>query len=300
LRIEVDVRSRLRIVSGVLALASLGCASLGAENKPKLSVADLSTDELKPVPFSEETGVAPYTFAGAAQKVEWIDCKVKGTPQATLLLMHRDRAGWETGKYCGGWIAQSFLSQGFDVVAVNRPGYGQSTGEPDFAGAQSLAAVDAGVKAALAQAKNAKPLTGIWGYSTGATAAALYAKHAGNFAVAILGGGVYDFEETLKGTQDDYLKKDIEQIKKTGGSKALEDRSIGYDVSGLPKVIAVYHGKSDATAPLAQAQAFADSLASNGAYKVTFQPLEGVTHEIPWPQHWKILEVLAHAAANGG
>ncbi len=285
---------------GAAALALTGCASLGgSQKKGTLSVADLSSDELKPVPVAEESGIADYTFAGAPYKAAWIDCKVKGAPQATLLLMHRDRAGWEEGKYCEGWIAQSFLSQGFDVIAVNRPGYGKSTGEADFAGAHSMAAVDAGVKAALAKVKNAKPVHGIWGYSTGATAAALYAKHAGTFKFAILGGGIYDFEETLKSTQDAYVKKDIEQIQKTGGSKALEDRSVGYDVGGLPKFLAIYHGKDDKTAPLAQAQAFSDSLASNGSYNVSFQPLDGVAHEIPWAQHWKILEVLAHAVATG-
>lgn len=292
---------RSKFTSAVLVFGLSGCASLGSDRKKDtLNVADLSSDDLKPVTVTQETGVADYTYAGTPQKAEWIDCKVKGTPQATLLLMHRDRAGWETDKYCEGWIAQSFLSQGFDVIAVNRPGYGHSSGEVDFSGAQSLAAIDAGVKAAQAKVKNAKPLTGIWGYSTGATAAALYAKHAGTFRFAILGGGIYDFEETLKQTQDDYVKKDIEQMQKTGGNKALEDRSIGYDVGGLPKVIAIYHGKGDKTAPMSQAQAFSDSLASNGAYNVTFQPLDGVEHEIPWQQHWKVLEVLAHAAAVAG
>jgi len=126
-----------------LVLLLAGCASLGSEKEKGLSVEDLSVDDLKPVAMVAEGGVADYKFGGKAEKVEWLGCKVKGTPQATLLLMHRDRAGWEDDRYCEGWIAQSFLSQGFDVIAVNRPGYGQSTGEPDFAGAQSMAAVRA-------------------------------------------------------------------------------------------------------------------------------------------------------------
>jgi hypothetical protein len=69
-------------------------------------------------------------------------------------------------------------------------------------------------------------------------------------------------------------------------------------VSGLPKVITLYHARLDKTAPVAQAQSFADSLASNGAYTVSLQVLEGVPHDIPWAQHWKILAVLAHNAAG--
>lgn len=290
------------LISKVFLFATLtGCASLGSDQKSgQLSFADVSAADLKPVAVTQDVGVAEYAFGGAPQKAEWIDCKVKTPALATILVFHKDRAGWEKERFCEGWIAQSFLSQGFDVVAVNRPGYGLSTGSPDFTGEQSLAAVDAALKDALAKGKNTTPVTGLWGYSTGATAAALYAKHAPGFKFIILGGGIYDFEETLKSTQDDYVRKDIEQMQKTGGTKALEDRSVGYDVAGLPKTVAIYHGKLDKSAPLAQAQAFADSLASNGAYSVTFQTLDGIGNDIPWAQHWKILEVLARTATGAG
>ncbi len=283
----------------VLVLPFSGCASLGGQgDKNSLTLTDTSVDEFKPVPVDQIVGMAAYDFTGKKESVEWIACRGK-KPAGTLFVMHRDRAGYDRADFCQGWIAQSFVSQGFDVISVNRPGYGASTGTPDFSGAQSMAALDSGLKGALATAQPPKPLVGIWGYSTGATAAALFAKHAPRFQFMILGGGVYDFEETLKHTQDGYIKADIETIQKTGGSKALEDRSIGYDVAGLPKKIAIYHGKLDTAAPLQQAKAFADSLAGS-QYDANFQAIEGVDHEIPWMHHRKILEILAHAFAPGG
>lgn len=293
-------RPNSRLIPIALTMISLGCASLGEQpgDAEPLTISETSATDFKPVPFDQVAGLADYQWQEAAQKVEWIDCKAK-TPQetrGTILAMHSDRAGFEDKRFCEGWIAQAFLSQGYDVVTVNRPGYGDSTGVVDFSGEQSMAALEVGVKAAMAQGQNAKSIEGVWGYSTGATAAALYAKRfPAGIKYLLLGGGIYDYEITLKETTDDYLKTDIQQILKTGGNTAMEERSIAYDVSGLPAVMALYHGKSDTTAPLHQAKAFADSLEGSGNYKVVWQVVEGVAHQIPWVHHRKILEVIVHS-----
>ncbi len=283
------------LVVGALA----ACASLGQKIEPNLTISDTSEIDFAPVAFQPVDGVADYKFANMPYKAEWVNCRIATKPKGTILVMHSDRSGFEKGKFCNGWMAQTFLSQGFDVVTVNRPGYGASTGTPDFSGAQSLVAVPAGVADALAKGKNQKPLTGVWGYDTGATAAALVSKKLSGVKFLILGGGIYDYEQAGKATQDSYLKKDIETIRATGGEKAIEDRSIAFDVSGLPKNIAMYHGKQDQTVSPADAKAFADSLESAGQYRVTFQVIDGVAHDIPWGHHRKILEVLVHSQAGG-
>src|SRR5690606_21246091 len=142
-----------------------------------------------------------------------------------ILAMHSDRAGFDAAQFCRGGIAQTVLAAHVAVVTVNRPGYGASTGTPDFSGPLSQAADAAGLKAA----KVSPAVTGAWGYDTGATAAALLSRGLSGLQFLILGGGVYDMEETLATTQDAYLRKDIERIKSTGGNNAIEDRSIAYE-----------------------------------------------------------------------
>jgi alpha-beta hydrolase superfamily lysophospholipase len=279
-------------VAVAVASSSLtACATLTKEEDTQIKITETSEDQFTQAPFTEQDGLTDYAFGGTPQRAEWIVCKLKA-PKASIVVMHSDRAGYEKAKFCSGWIAQAFLAQGFDVVSVNRPGYGASSGAPDFSGAQSLAAVEAAVADAVKKSKVKAP-TGIWGSSSGAMAAALASRKIKGLKFAIFGSGVYDLDETLKKTADSYIKADIEQIKKTGGDKALEDRSIAYDASGLPKTVVIYHGKQDTAVPPSQAKAFSDALESSGEYKVSLQIIEGVTHDIPWAHHRKILEVLA-------
>jgi pimeloyl-ACP methyl ester carboxylesterase len=280
-----------RLMVGFLMLP-VGCASLGGGegDKADLSMTQKSRVEYTPIAAEAYVGMANYPFGSATHQVEFINCKMPAS-KATIIVVHSDRAGFDVSKFCDGWIAQSFLSQGFDVIAVNRPGYGNSKGSPDFSGAQSIAAMENGVKAALKVGKNPQP-SGIFGFSTGVTAAAFLSKKIPDLKFLILGSGVYDYEATLAETKDSYLKKDLTKIKDSGGNKAIEDRSIAYDVGGLPKTIFVYHGKQNTAVSPEQAKAFSDSLESN-EYQVTFQVLEGVSQDIPWMHHRQILEVIA-------
>lgn len=269
------------------------CASLAEHHKgPDLNAPAGAEEKLDTVAAETQSGLADYKHSGIDAKAEWITCKAKDAKVA-VLLVHSDRAGWDKAKVCGGWIAQAFLSQGFDVIAINRPGYGASTGQPDFGGARSLAAMDAALKDVHAK-QQTKPLIGAWALETGVAPATAFAKTLGNLQFLLLGSGVYDYEDTLAKTQDEYLKKDLETIKATGGAKAFEDRSIAYDVSGLPKSIFIYHGKLDTSVPPQQAQLFADTLTSS-EFKVVSQQLDGVAHQIPWQQHARVLRVLARS-----
>src|SRR5690606_17999703 len=108
--------------------------------------------------------LASYDYNGVKYQAEWIACGLK-KPVATILVMHGDRAGYDPKDFCDGWIAQTFLAQEVEVIAVNRPGFGASTGKADFAGPQSIAAIAAGSREALQSAKSPHPISGAWGYS---------------------------------------------------------------------------------------------------------------------------------------
>ncbi len=277
-------------------LLPVACASLGGGDKNKtsdLTITQTSHVEFTPVVAESFIGMSNYKFVGGSSQVEFVNCKIP-SPKATIIAVHSDRAGFEVSKFCEGWIAQSFLSQGFDVIAVNRPGYGNSKGSPDFGGAQSIEALENGVKAAVKIAQNPHKPSGIFGFSTGVASAAFLSKKMPELKFLILGSGVYDYEAALADTKDSYLKKDLNKIKDTGGNKAIEDRSIAYDVGGLPKTIIIYHGKQDTAVSPEQAKAFSDSLESS-EYKVTFQLLEGVNQDIPWMHHRQILEVIGRS-----
>ena len=275
-----------------LTLLLAACATLGTTtDDDKLTIADTSDSLIQDVKFASQTGNAKYTYKDQSFQAQWIACSTDDA-KATVLAMHRDRRGYDPKTFCQGWIAQAFLSEGMNVITVNRPGFAGSTGVADFAGAQSMAAITAGVEAA--KGKGASSPTGIWGYSSGATAASLFSREIDGLKYLILGGGVYDLDETMNVTKDSYLKKEIKAIYKTGGDLALEDRSIAYDVEGLPKRIVLYHGKQDKAVPTSQANTFRDTLVSS-EYKASIQVIDGVSHQIPVGTHQKIIKVLARS-----
>jgi len=234
------------------------------------------------------SGLADYQHGGKSFKAQWLSCERTGG-KGIVVLNHRDEAGFDDKKFCSGWIAQAILQGGFDVVAVNRPGFAGSTGRSDFAGPRSIAAIEAGVKAAIAA--NPRTVVGVMGYSSGAIAAAFYARKVPGIAWMMLGGGIYDLEAVAKETQSEYIRKEVAAIKKAEGDLAWENRSIAYDVSGLPKRIVLYHGKNDTAVPSAQAQSFRDSLASS-EYHVNLDVIDGVAHSIEWAHHRQIIQVL--------
>jgi len=250
------------------------------------------------ITFKKLSGIADYQFAGAGAKAQWIACQ-SAAATGTVVVMHRDEAGFDETKFCESWTAQAFLRSKFNVITVNRPGYVGSSGPEDFSGPKSIAAIDAGVKAASAQISPVKPVIGFYGYSSGAIAAAFYSKKVPTAQWVILGNGMYDLETVAKETKGTYVQKELAAISKAEGKVALENRSIAYDLSGLPKRVALYHGKANTISPVSQAQAFRDTLASS-EYVVTLDVLDGVAHELNPGHHRQILEVLVRAVQMPG
>lgn len=271
------------------------CASLPAEPSKQLEVSQSVKAEFVQQAFTAAQGIVPFSYNKTIGHGEWMTCQGSGT-KATALIMHSDRAGYDKAKFCSGWIAQAFLASGYDVVTVNRPGYGGSDGAPDFSGGASLVEVAVVVPEAVAAAHLPHPLTTIWGYDTGAAAGALAAKHLKGVTTVVLGGGIYDYDDALRTTGDEYLRADLAAIKRTGGEKAFEDRSVAYDLNGLPPNVIIYHAANDKAVPISQAKSFNDSLASNGRFKVTYQIVVAQGHDLPWVYHRHLLEALLKQA----
>ena len=278
----------------VLFALTSSCATLMGSDQEEdpFTLSDTSEIEIKPVAYSSQAGLQEYQYKDKPFTVEWITCQAQN-PKMTLAVMHRDQSGFNSQNFCDGWIAQAFLSEGFSLVTANRPGFGRSNGNADFAGTQSIEALKVGLTTAIKESKIPSP-TGIWGYSSGAIAAAMLAREMEGIKFLLLGSGVYDLEEAINMPGSSYIKKELEALQKTGGMEALEDRSLAYDVSGLPKRIALYHGKNDKVVPLSQAEALRDSMLSE-EYQVSLQVIDGITHDIKPAHHRKILKALGRS-----
>ena len=283
---------RFRLLAILLTAGSVhACASLHEEPSQTEHISVDSAADFKPAEYVSATGLGDYQTGVTKAKGEWISCRLKNA-RATVLLMHGDHQGYDPVRFCHGWHAQAFLASGYDVVTINRPGFGASSGAADFTGERSIAAVLAVLPVAIKTASLPHPVTGVWGYGSAATAAAIVSKHLKGLNFMILGGGIYDYEEALRTSTDPATKADIESIKALGGDKAIEERSVAYETTGLPPTIAIYHGAKDTVAPVAQAKAFVDALASSGHYKTSYQPLDGQGHDLPWVYHRHVLEAI--------
>ncbi len=243
------------------------------------------------LPTTAATGIVPYKFEQKSANSQWMKCTIPKS-QGSVLIMHRFDSGFDPQLFCKGWVAQSFIKKGFNVVAVNRPGYAGSNGVEDLAGPQSMAAIKAGLDASGLGSQ----VKGIWGYDVGTIAAAFFAKQNPNIQWLILGGGIYDLEITARSTESAGLKSSIQKIKSTEGDLAFERRSIAWDFNGLPKTVALYYSKNDKVAPTGQADAFNAQLRT-AEYKVFNNEIAGGSHELPWRDHMTILEAAIDQVA---
>jgi hypothetical protein len=278
----------------VLSSAFIGSSCATAPKSDDKSEVQVSAKDITPiviVPFTSATQLTGYQHQNRSYHVQWVSCSPKDAPSPKYVaLSHRFDAGFDESALCGGWIAQTFIAQGYGVIGVNRPSYGKSTGADDLSGQQSIAAIHAALKA------GSYPVVGIWGFGTGTIAATFLAKNHPSIQWMILGGGVYDLEITHKQSNHEAFKAAVDQIKKLEGDIAYEKRSIAWDFAGIPKMIGVYHAKDDAAAPHSQANAFNDQLRAS-EYKVFWTEVTAGGHDLPWRSHMQILTKILKQVA---
>ena len=304
----------LVLLTACLSSMNQGCAtSAGPRPEEPLKISDSpGPDVPKTVPFKQTSGMATYSVAGSEdssaldgkskkgpkpakgqkqQSVAWFTCQLEKAA-GVVLLAHDEDSGFDSRDFCNQTEVQAFLTSGFNVAGFNRPGFGNSTGQRDLVGKQSQQAALVAAEAILkANAGIGGTYSGSYGYGTGAAAAAFFAKQSGNLQWLIVGGGMFDFEQVARNSDDHSL---VELIKKSAakeGEVAYEIRSIGYDVNGLPARVAIFRGKDDTISPHDQAHAFRDGLAASEC-KVTFQEIAGIGHKIGPRQMRQILDVM--------
>jgi dipeptidyl aminopeptidase/acylaminoacyl peptidase len=160
-------------------------------------------------------------------------------------------------------VALQFARAGFATVSVTQPGFGQSSGPPDFVGPRTFAVLAAAAHRFAAESYVDANRLGVYGYSRGALAAAQLATRTDLFRVSILGGGIYDFaaaysEISLPGIRANMMQETGMQ------ADAVRFRSPIHDVEGFDGPVFIIHGADDLNAPPEQARALARRLAAVG------------------------------------
>lgn len=286
----------IRLTFVILAAINLSYCSYFSKpaNDQNLNITDTDS-ELSPVAtanINESSKIIDYTFKNKRFKSEYFLCTSKSA-KYTVMVMQTEDEPFTPNSSCQHWAVRSFANENYNVIAINRPGYGKSNGKRDFAGAQSSAAINAAIKDIYSKNKTLPQIIGAWGYSIGATAAALFAKNHKGLQWLIIGGGIYDLEKSLNYSRNRQLREKVQALARISFSE-LEVRSISYDIEGLPHNVYIYHGKKDRTVFPRQAEELRDSLLAL-EHNVHLQIIKGLKHNIKPRYHAQILKVLIKA-----
>lgn len=244
-----------RLLYIILALVS-GCATPPRFNdRAIIEIGDKDKIVIPKTDFDLRSGQNNYSYDKQSLMAEWHLCSPKNSSNSsTVLFMHETHNGFESSSVCSHWMSSLLLSKGFKVLAINRPGFGKSTGDDDLAGRRTQKAIESAVT------DSQQVIDSAVGLGVGSIAAAFFAKQNKNLKWLLLGNGIFDLEIVLKNTTDTKLKSSIERLKSTDGEAGFELRSIAWDPIGIPKTIGLFHNTNDTSSPYIQAANFGDQL----------------------------------------
>lgn len=274
------------------AFVFTGCAS-NVEEFSEVVKADHPPTEIKSVLAVQSTGVITYQYEGKPQSAEWIICTNESANTTALLLA--GATAFSAEGFCQSWIPQLFLGKKIAVLAVNRPGFGKSSGTKELSGPASAVAMESVVKGTQKNLAGGQ-ISGAWGLGEGGIGAAFFAKKNPQLQWLILGNGFYDLEATFQGLPEGELKQLITELRAKEHEAVFEARSIAWDFSGLPKKIYLYHGQNNAISIPAQVTAFRDTLVTR-EYIAVLNLIEGATDQLTDDQHQHVLSQILEQVA---
>jgi pimeloyl-ACP methyl ester carboxylesterase len=158
--------------------------------------------------------------------------------------------------------AWDLANHGYTVMLVSQPGYGLSEGTADAMGRATVQAVGAALDRLRRTSGVDSTRIALWGVGTGANVAAQIAAGRSDLRGLIAHGGSYDLRALHREpTLPTALREQIERAVGSD-SAAWRQRSPLLTVKRIRSPVLVVHDEHDAG--LAQAQAFAAALRSNG------------------------------------
>jgi dipeptidyl aminopeptidase/acylaminoacyl peptidase len=160
-------------------------------------------------------------------------------------------------------VAWELSNRGYSTILVSMPGYGESTGEPDFAGPTTLKALARALQHVRRIPGVDSTRTALWGFSRGATAAALLAAQREDLQGVVLQAGIYDLASAYDSTASEELRAEIRhQAGKRGES--WKRRSPRLSSRGIRAPVLIIHGERDQEVPATQALTMAAALRKAG------------------------------------
>jgi dipeptidyl aminopeptidase/acylaminoacyl peptidase len=217
-------------------------------------------------------------YSQKAIELFWTKPEGEG-PFPTVLFIHGHQESQRNGgqAYVLTGRLGIMARRGYVAAAVSQPGYGNSSGPPDYCGPYTqqttLVAIDF-----LRRQPFVKPdKVALFGYSRGAIVAAMVATLDPRLAAVILGAGAYDFftwRPTLPGISRNLFAE-------AGMSaEAFMARSAIYHAQQIRAPVLLLHGTADERIPVQQAEAFAEKLKAAGV-RYRLREFPGAPHGIP-------------------
>ena len=271
------------------AIFFMGCASNMDQFSNKVAIENANENQVVSTLAEEDIVVTSYEKGQKKADLETAACVPKKAGTSATVIIFSDDGFNTKGKLCDSWFMQIFLGGGFNVLAVNLPGQGGSTGESDFYGPRDLAAVTGVIDELSADRK--WEITGVWGYSKSTIIASFYAKKRQDVKWLILGGGIYDLEKFHKNLTEGVIKDTLDKMHAALGDDFYEARSIAWDIEDLPKRIYLYHAIGDPLVHESMAVAFRDALAVK-EYNVSFLGLQKDAHDLSPTEHRQVISKI--------
>jgi hypothetical protein len=244
------------LVLSFALIASSLCACTSNQDQFSNAVEIESTDGIgKVVEAQAQQGMSAKL--ADAYSIEWFSC-TRNVKAPYVVMLNSKEMPFKTDA-CKSGLVQAFLQQDYNVLAVNRPGAGQSEGKEVIGDDQSLRSIEGLIKT---QRDLGKTIDGIWGFEEASVLAFRIAKSM-PFKMLIVGNGIYDWEALLSEGKDPGFVSDLKKLQSGQDSRFAEQRSIAWDFAGLPKSVYLYQMQGDPHFPANQAEAFRAALAAN-------------------------------------
>lgn len=290
LRFERSTGCRKGLSLGLL-LSAWGWAASGCVSNEQAFSDRIAVEAVTDAPDSGEPRYVQEEGLFAApkdRKVQWFSC-TQGAGVDAVVLLNPPETSFQKGQVCQHPVVSEFLAQGFNVVAINRPGHGESSGT-DFWGDDEAVASATALVSEL-QGKGFR-VSGLWAYGEASLQGFRMAKTL-PLKFLLIGNGIYDWEELLKKSQDPQFSARVRKIQSEAGegSAFAEKRSIAWDFNGLPKEIYLYHNHGNLRVLPSEASAFKNSLAA-GEYKVELLVLDQEGASLPAALHRGLIKKL--------